>query len=180
MILRVACGDSAYGRPVTMDGIALTYDALGRMVEQNRSGAYTQFMYSPTGFKMTIFNGQTVTKNFVPLPGGGAAVYNTTAFQDVRHADWLGNSRFASTPSRAMFFDTAYAPFGEPYASSGATDLSFTGMNQDTTQGLYDFLAREYSTQGRWPSPDPAGLAYLTPLELIRQWKRNHGKARCH
>jgi RHS repeat-associated protein len=25
--------------------------------------------------------------------------------------------------------------------------------------GLYDFLFREYSMQGRWPSPDPAGLA---------------------
>jgi putative transposase len=23
-------------------------------------------------------------------------------------------------------------------------------------------------------------LAYLTPLEFIRQWKRNHGKAKCH
>jgi putative transposase len=23
-------------------------------------------------------------------------------------------------------------------------------------------------------------LAYLTPLEFLRQWKRNHGKAKCH
>jgi transposase InsO family protein len=23
-------------------------------------------------------------------------------------------------------------------------------------------------------------LAYLTPLEFIRRWKRNHGKAKCH
>ena len=38
------------------------------------------------------------------------------------------------------------------------TDLSFTGMNSDTSAGLYDFLYREYSTQGRWPRPDPAGL----------------------
>ena len=54
--------------------------------------------------------------------------------------------------------DIAYAPFGEPYAQTG-TDLSFTGMNSDTFAGLYDFLCREYSTQGRWPRPDPAGLA---------------------
>jgi|GEM_PF-3888165 len=58
-----------------------------------------------------------------------------------------------------MYSDTAYAPFGEPYAQAGSSDLSFTGQNQDTVGGLYDFPFREYATQGRWPSPDPAGLA---------------------
>jgi RHS repeat-associated protein len=58
-----------------------------------------------------------------------------------------------------MYSSTAYAPFGEPYAQAGTADLSFTGQNQDTVGGLYDFFFREYSTQGRWPSPDPAGLA---------------------
>src|SRR5260370_19857864 len=56
-----------------------------------------------------------------------------------------------------------HAPFGEPYARAGATALSFTGQNQDTVSGEYDFLAREYSMQGRWPSPDPAGLAAVDP-----------------
>jgi hypothetical protein len=36
-----------YSRPVTIDGINLTYDALGRAVEQNRSGTYTQITYAP-------------------------------------------------------------------------------------------------------------------------------------
>jgi len=161
----------AYGRAITMDGIGLTYDAFGRMVEQNRSGAYTQFMYSPTGFKMTIFNGQTVTKNFVPLPGGGTAVYTPNGLLDVRHPDWLGSSRFSSTPSRTMYLDTAYAPFGEPYAQSGTTDLSFTGQNSDTTSGVYDFLYRPYSTQGRWATPDPAGLAAVDPTNP-QSWNR--------
>jgi len=56
-----------------------------------------------------------------------------------------------------------HAPFGEPYAQAGAIDLSFTGQNQDTVSGEYDFLAREYSMQGRWPSPDPAGLDAVDP-----------------
>jgi len=47
------------------------------------------------------------------------------------------------------------SPFGEPYAQAGTSDLSFTGENQDTVPGLYDFPFREYATQGRWPSPDP-------------------------
>ena len=31
------------------DTVGLTYDALGRMVEQNRGGVYTQILYSPVG-----------------------------------------------------------------------------------------------------------------------------------
>ncbi|MGC1130198.1 MAG: hypothetical protein WA875_11610, partial [Candidatus Acidiferrales bacterium] len=76
-----------------------------------------------------------------------------------RHSDWLGSSRFASTPSRTLYYDGAYGPFGELYAQTGTTDVSFTGMNQDRVANLYDFPAREYGTQGRWPSPDPSGLS---------------------
>ena len=36
--------------------------------------------------------------------------------------------------------------------------MSDTSQRQDTSGGLYDFPLREYSTQGRWPSPDPIGL----------------------
>jgi RHS repeat-associated protein len=64
-----------------------------------------------------------------------------------------------------------HAPFGEPYAQAGATDLSFTGQNQDTVSGEYDFLAREYSMQGRWPSPDPAGLDAVDPSNP-QSWNR--------
>jgi RHS repeat-associated protein len=59
-----------------------------------------------------------------------------------------------------VYGDVAYAPFGEPYDAYGTADLSFTGQNQDTVNGIYDFLFRESSPiQGRWISPDPAGLA---------------------
>lgn len=61
-----------------------------------------------------------------------------------------------------MYFDVAYAPFGEIYATSGTTDPAFTGQRQDTVAGLFDFPAREYSTQGRWPHPDPSGLASVS------------------
>jgi RHS repeat-associated protein len=69
------------------------------------------------------------------------------------------------------FSDDAYAPFGEPYATSGSTDFSFTGQRQDTVAGLYDFLAREYSYQGRWSSPDPAGRAAVDPSNP-QSWNR--------
>jgi RHS repeat-associated protein len=158
-----------YGNATTIDGIGIIYDALDRMVEQNYSNKNTEFIYAPTGFKMQIMNGQSATDDFVPLPGGGSVVYTATlAFY--RHPDWLGSSRFASTSARAMYSDVAYAPFGETYAQSGF-DISFTGMNRDTSNGLYDFPYREYSTQGRWSQPDPAGLAAVDPTNP-QSWNR--------
>jgi RHS repeat-associated protein len=155
----------------TIDGIGIVYDAFDRMVEQNRTSGNTEIIYSPTGFKMQIMNGSTPTLEFVPLPGGAAAVY-TASNVYYRHADWLGSSRFATnTPARTVHYDGAYAPFGEPYAQSGIPDFSFTGMNSDTSSGLYDFLYREYSTQGRWPQPDPAGLGAVD-LSNPQSWNR--------
>ncbi len=108
-------------------------------------------------------SGQTLQKAFIPLPGRATAVYTSSGLSYYRHPDWLGSARFGSTPSRTMYSDVAYAPFGEPYAQAGATDLSFTGINQDTDSDSFDFPARQYSTQGRWASPDPAGLAAVDP-----------------
>jgi RHS repeat-associated protein len=69
----------------------------------------------------------------------------------------------------------AYAPFGEDYAGSGTTDLSFTGQTQDTSTtigGMYDFQFREYAArQGRWVSPDPAGMAAADPSNP-QSWNR--------
>jgi RHS repeat-associated protein len=141
------------------------------MVEQNRSGVYTQIVYAPGGQKFALMNGQTLQKAFAPLPGGGQTVYNSSGLLYYAHTDHLGSTRFASTPSRTMYFDMAYAPFGETYAASGSTDASFTTQRQDTVAGLYDFPAREYSIQGRWPSPDPAGLAAVDPTNP-QSWNR--------
>jgi RHS repeat-associated protein len=157
--------------PTTVDSVNLTYDASGRMVEQNRSGVYTQIVYAPGGQKFALMNGQTLQKAFVPLPGGGQTVYNSSGLLYYAHTDHLGSSRFASTPSRTVYFDMAYAPFGETYAASGSTDASFTTQRQDTVAGLYDFPAREYSYQGRWSSPDPAGLAAVDPT-YPQSWNR--------
>ena len=150
--------DSA-GKAVTVDSVNLTYDALGRMVEQNRSGVRTQFVYGPDGRKLAIYNGQTLQKAFVPIPGGSQAVYTSSGLYYYGHSDHLGSIRVGSSPSQAILFDLSYAPFGETYATSGATDPAFTSQRQDTASGLYDFPDRQYNGgQGRWASPDPSGL----------------------
>src|SRR5258708_37801892 len=103
-------------------------------------------------------NGQSVTEIIVPLPGGAVVSSSSAGPRLYHHPDHLGSARFVSTSSRTMYYDGAYAPFGEPYAQSGTSDLSFTGMKQDTVAGLYNFPARESGIQGPRPSPPPAGL----------------------
>jgi RHS repeat-associated protein len=158
----------ADGTVATIGNISLTYDAMGRQVEQGSGGNYTQTVYGPGGQKLALMNGQTLQKAFVPLPGGATAVYTSVPVSGettevelsyYRHPDWLGSSRFASTPTQTMYSSTSYGPFGEAYNGEGATDLSFTGMNADTVPDLYDFMYRKYSpVQSRWISPDPSGL----------------------
>ena len=164
------------GRLNKIDTIILTYDALGRMVEENNSGAYTEIVYAPSGSKLALMNGATLKSAFVPLTGGGTAVYGPSGLAYYRHGDWLGSSRLATNPTQSSqpsyYFDTAYAPYGEYYANAGTTDLNFTGKNQDTAAGLYDFSNREYNyIQGRWAAPDPAGSAAVN-LANPQTWNR--------
>jgi len=144
------------------------------------TGPSTQMLYSQVG-KTAILNGQALKSTglsdagpvFIPLPGGETAIYNSSGtLANYRHADWLGSSRLTTTTSRTVYSSTAYAPSGEQYATSGTTDASFTGQNSDTNSGLYDFTFREYSpSQGRWVSPDPAGVAAADPTSP-QSWNR--------
>jgi RHS repeat-associated protein len=170
----------------TASGTCQTFDALGRVVEQDKGSACTtsptsstEIVYDPSGAKLALMNGSSLVKAFVSLPAGAQAIYNSSGLQYYRHPDWLGSSRLASTSSRSLYYSGAYAPFGENYVPSGTQDLSFTGQNQDTESsgaggagGLYDFLYREHTpVQGRWLSPDPSGLAAVNPADP-QSWNR--------
>jgi RHS repeat-associated protein len=151
------------------------YDAFNRAMTINRSGTYTNHLFTAAGQRYATMTGGTWQKYFLPLPAGMQAVYTPSGLQYYRHADWLGSSRFASTPSGAVQYSLAYAPFGETYSESGTVDRSFTGQTQDTVAGstaLYDFTFRQHaSSQGRWLVPDPAGLTAVDPTNP-QTWNR--------
>jgi RHS repeat-associated protein len=141
--------------------------------ELSLSGTYTtQIVYAPDGYKFAKMNGQTMSKYFAPLAAGMAAVRARDGTGYFQHADWLGSNRLTvAAANRFVLYDAAYAPFGETYNSFGS-DPSFTGQNQDTANGIYDFLFRQQSpVQGRWISPDPAGLAAANPA-APQTWNR--------
>jgi RHS repeat-associated protein len=159
------------GKMVSVDTTTLIHDALGRLVEKNVSGTIAEFVYGPLGSKFAQMSGTTLQKAFVPLPTG-TAVYTGSGLSYYRHTDHLGSSRFATTTTRTMYSSTAYAPFGESYAQAGTTDLSYAGHDQDTVAGIYDTLFRKFvPVQGRWLSPDPAGLAAVDPTNP-QSWNR--------
>lgn len=150
--------------PDTISSAGLTYDALDRVVEQNKSGTYYQVVYTPMGSKFGIFKAGAMQQVFVPLPGGVKAEYYSWGLSDYRHPDWLGSARMEANTSRNVIDNNAYAPFGEPYAQTGNGEISFTGQNKDTVWLQYDFLMRQYDPkQGRWASPDPAGIGAVDP-----------------
>lgn len=160
------------GKMHSVDTTTLTHDALGRMVETASGSTFTQIVYSPMGGKLATMHGQTLVKAFIPLPQNATAVYTPSGLTYYRHTDHLGSSRLATTPTRTLYSSTAYAPYGEPYAQAATTDLSFTGMDQDTVSGIHDFMVRKYPpVQGRWLSPDPAGLAAVDPT-TPQSWNR--------
>jgi RHS repeat-associated protein len=166
---------NADGRPTKLNSTTWTLDAFGRPVERSVGSGFQQAVYIPTGDQLAFMTGQTFFRAWVPLPGGATAVYDYSVNNGLyfyRHPDWLGTSRVTSTPSRTFSATLAYMPFGETYLLDGNSDFDFTGQNSNNVPGVYDFPAREYSsTQGRWLSPDPAGMAAVDSTDP-QTWNR--------
>jgi RHS repeat-associated protein len=128
-------------------------------------------VYSPSGAKIAVVQqaqpGGPLVKGTVSLPGGDTAIYNFSGLSYLRHTDWLGSSRLATTWNHGVYSKESYAPFGETYNeqanTSGGPDRSFTGQDQDVVTGsqgtgIYEFMFRKYDpAAGRWLSPDPMG-----------------------
>jgi RHS repeat-associated protein len=160
------------------DGTCILYDAFGREVERGVNGVYTEVMYTPVG-KTAVMNGETTTVSaYFPLPGG-ATYYQTGSTNGSGyfwHKDWLGSVRLSSSVlSRTCYYDRAFAPYGEMYNNfcGNTGGLNFTGDTQDSFAGLlYDTPNRElHPGQGRWLSPDPAGLSVVDPTNP-QSWNR--------
>ena len=110
-----------YGDPSSVSGQTLTFDALGRMVEDNSAG--NEYVYAPGLSQVfAVMNGATPVQTQFPLPLGGIAVYfypdTTPAYA---RPDWLGSSRLLTNSVQRCLSDRAYAPFGEEYSSSWGT-----------------------------------------------------------
>ena len=146
--------------------IGLTYDALGRSIEI----AYpSELFYFPDGSQV-LFKGQVARGGVFRLPGGAQVNYDSTqgGLISYSHADHLGSLRLTSSPARGFVSSLAYAPFGEEYATSNPNaggNAAFTGWGSGFAFDEFDFPLRQYSSQGRWPNPDPLGRTATCPKD---------------
>jgi RHS repeat-associated protein len=98
-------------------------------------------------------------------------VNNTTYFS---HNDWLGTSRALTDPTGTVIETCANLAFGDGQSCTGTnwSPLHYTGLEQDAEDGLTHTLFRQLSTtQGRWMTPDPAGMAAADPTNP-QSWNR--------
>ncbi len=165
---------SAFGEVTAIGSETVTHDAFGRVAEYANGSTIRQLLYGPSGAKIARMNGQTLDTAWVPLPGGAIADYHSSGFNAYGYADWLGTTRLGSTSSRTKDADWAVAPYGEVYAGGNPSYGVFTGNGNFNVLNskMWDFSMREeHSSQGRWISPDPAGLAAVDPTNP-QTWNR--------
>jgi RHS repeat-associated protein len=152
-----------------------TYDALGKRVEKVAGSAITQYLYSANGQIILETDGSgngNPTADYMYLGGSFVAEYkNSTTYFPV--SDHLGSSRILTGMNQSVVQILDYYPFGQLNSSdSGYTTHKFTGDERDAETGLDHTDFRQYaSPQGRWISPDPAGLAAVDPTNP-QSWNR--------
>jgi filamentous hemagglutinin len=167
--------------PVSVDGtggniVTAVYDALGRRIVENQSGAAT----------FLVWDGQQLVGHTNPdaslsldVPGSGidehlaydlplSEVTITSGREIYLHQDTDG-SVFAATNSSGLLAAYTYTAFGEPheYSKLGTTVSNrflFQGALFDPWTASYSMRAREYMPSlARFASVDPIGLLGGTP-----------------
>jgi RHS repeat-associated protein len=170
----------AEGKPVTTvyssshETYAFTYDAFGHKVELSVNGSYSSSFVRLGDYKLSA-TGQTPLYSEYPFPGGSIQS-EAGGGTGVQLADWLGTVRaFWGYTGGSYIQSGAHAPFGESYAyNTGNNPKDFTGQENDDSMNntTYYFPERQFrSSQGRWLSPDPAGLGAVDPTNP-QSWNR--------
>jgi RHS repeat-associated protein len=163
------------GRVLTVDGSSTSYvyDAFGRRAQKTVSGTAYQFIYDESGRVIDeLTSGSWISGELYAGATHVATYTGSTTYFD--HSDWLGTSRVRSNVSGVNAEHCTNLVFGDAMNCPG-TDWSlrhFTGDWHDSESNLEDTWFRKYSTtEGRWTSPDPAGLAAVDPTNP-QTWNR--------
>ncbi len=156
-------------RSLTVTGsssASYVYDAVGRRVRQTVGSSNYDYIFDLSARAITQLNPNW---NWSELYVGGVHVATyaggSTYFD---HSDWLSTVRVHSNVSGGSAGTCTSLPFGDAQTCVGTNPglLHFTGQPLDSESNLHHFLFRQSSTtQGRWLSADPAGLAAVNPAD---------------
>lgn len=125
-----------------------TYDANGTLIQKDSmvyiAGIYEKDTSSGQVTKYYFINGQRVA-----MRKAGTLYYIT--------GDQLGGTALVTNTSGGLVSRTRYFPYGLTRTQEGTapTDKLFTGQQQETSNGIYNYKAREYNADiGRMPQAD--------------------------
>jgi RHS repeat-associated protein len=149
------------------DIASYAYDSRGLRAQQNRAYGNQEYYFDLSGnILSTITSGtDAIVKSEAVVNGRRMATqaysYNTTYFH---HYDWVGSFRANTDLTGAISGTSVNLPFGDGLGFTGGvfTFIDYGDLWWDIEDDLYHADNREQSpTQGRWLTPDPAGLAVM-------------------
>jgi RHS repeat-associated protein len=156
-----------------------SYNSRGMRVSTTSSGGTVEWMFDLSGNALTAsVPGTTQFYGAEYFVGGRDWGTLSTGGVNFRYPDWVGNGRVWQDVAGTVTQQAAYAAFGDGlFAPGGGSCCSlqagmFDDAWQDSANNTYHTLNREYSpTQGRWLTPDPAGMAAIDPTNP-QTWNR--------
>jgi len=165
------CWTYDYAGHLTADhaGASFAYDGLGNRVQRSYGGTTYDFVLDNGGNAALEYQG-SVPSRFT----GGLFTYanNSTYFP---RPDHLGTPRVTTDYTGGVKRTQTNLAFGDNFSETTSPFVDFTGFADgvwDAENNSDHFGAREYAkTQGRWMTPDPAGLAAVNPRNP-QTWNR--------
>ncbi len=153
-----------------------SYDALGHRTHQVVGTTSYEFLFDTAGraYEEIIGNTAKETELYAGKSHVGVYANGTTYFS---HENWLGTEVRHTLPGGSNTSTcTNYLPFGDGATCTGTIQTwnqpQFTGQWQDLETGLDHMAKRYYSAvEGRWTTPDPAGLAAVD-TSSPQSWNR--------
>ncbi len=172
-------GYDAEGRVFAYSSISTsasyTSDGLGQRVQRIVNGTTYDYVFDNQGHENTKATGGFAASAWSELYLGGMHV-NTYANGSTyfSHSDHLGSERTETDPTGNT--NGSYQtnlPFGEWTGGGFESEKGFTGDLFDNADGYVSHTPfRQYTqAQGRWMTPDPAGLAAVNPMNP-QTWNR--------
>ena len=182
---------------VTSDGVGhtYTYDAESRLTKVD-NGSTATYLYDAESRRVRVTNSSGTLDLLYDLAGRVITAIQPSPLQWVRteiyvgnkhlaiyadgttyfvHSDWLGTERVRTTLAGSSYESIQNLPFGDGYTWGPTTDpslLHFTGQWHDWESNTDHFWFRQFTpTQGRWMTPDPAGMAAVDP-GIPQSWNR--------
>ena len=145
------------------------YNASRQRVTKTTSAGTVYYVYDIAGHQVAEFSSSGAwnrgevyagSKHLATYVGGtGGSTY-------LNLADWVGTERMRVNSKQSPLETCTSLPFGDMQSCTGADEspMHFTGQQWDSEDNLTAFWFRtDSTTQGRWGSMDPSGLAAVDP-----------------